>query len=119
MGPKGGGEPKGDLANQIVKDFGSFGAFKAQFSAVTKGVEGSGWGILGWEPTAGKLMVYLSEVHQHNTLRGARPVLINDVWEHAYYLKYQNRRAEYVDTWWNVINWEKIAEFYDKARTVK
>jgi len=105
MSPQGGGEPSGILLEEVVKAFGSFAAFKAQFSAAAVAVEGSGWAILGWNPLFGKLEILQCEKHQDLTQWGIMPILVLDVWEHAYYLKYQNRRAEFVNAWWNIVNW--------------
>ncbi|MEZ5063681.1 MAG: superoxide dismutase [bacterium] len=119
MGPKGGGTPTGDLAKQIDKDFGGFDKFRAHFSQAAATVEGNGWGVLGWHPVAGHLMVLASMNHQNQGVHGLVPVLMLDVWEHAYYLKYQNKRAAYVDAWWNVVNWENVAERFDKATAIQ
>lgn len=116
MGPNGGGEPSGDVADQINADFGSFAAFKAEFTAATVGVKGSGWGALVWNRELGKLMVITAEQHQNLAQWSAVPVLVCDVWEHAYYLKYQNLRASYVNSWWNVVNWSNVAERLGAAR---
>lgn len=115
-GKGGGGTPKGALAQQIDKDFGSFDAFKAQFNAATIAVEGSGWGILGWQPLLGRLVILTAEKHQNLTQWGVVPLLVLDVWEHAYYLKYQNKRAEYVKNFSNIVNWSDVASRFDKAR---
>ena len=119
MGPNGGGTPTGDLAAQINKDFGSFDKFKAHFTAASVQVEGSGWGILGWDPQGEQLMVFEAENHQQFSPRGVRPLLMLDVWEHAYYLHYQNRRADYVNAFWNVVNWENVAQRLNDATTIK
>lgn len=116
MTPGGGGEPSGELAAQIAQDFGGFEAFKAQFNAAANAVEGSGWGLLGWLPAFGKLVILQVEKHQDLTLWGVVPLLIVDVWEHAYYLKYQNRRAEWVSNWWNLVNWPDVARRFAAAR---
>ncbi len=112
----GGGTPQGALAEQINKDFGSFDAFKAQFIAAATGVEGSGWGILAWEPLGKRLVVLMAEKHQNLTEWGATPLLVLDVWEHAYYLKYQNKRGDYVKAFVNIINWADVARRLEKAR---
>ena len=109
-GSGGGGEPTGALADQISRDFGSFAAFKAHFSAAANQVGGSGWALLVWEPLVGQLEVLQSEKHQNLTQWGVRPLLVLDVWEHAYYLKYQNNRGAYVEAWWNVVNWADVAQ---------
>ncbi len=110
MGPGKGGEPQGALRQQIEKDFGSFEAMKKQFSAAAVAVEGSGWAMLVWEPSAGQLEILTAEKHQNLTQWGVVPLLVLDVWEHAYYLKYQNKRAAYVDAFWNVINWDDVGK---------
>jgi superoxide dismutase, Fe-Mn family len=119
MGPKGGGTPKGDLAARIKTDFGSFDKFQAHFSAAATSVEGNGWGVLGWHPMAGHLVVLASMNHQNQGIHGTIPLLMLDVWEHAYYLKYQNKRAAYVKAWWNVVNWENVAQRFDAARAMR
>jgi Fe-Mn family superoxide dismutase len=109
MSPDGGGKPTGELAAKIDKDFGSFDKFKAHFAAASKSVEASGWGILGYHPIADKLMIAQAEKHQNITVQGIVPLLVIDVWEHAYYLKYQNKRGDYVENFFNVINWKDVA----------
>jgi Fe-Mn family superoxide dismutase len=115
-GKGGGGEPTGALAEQIKKDFGSFDAFKKHYSAAAVAVEGSGWAVLAWQPQGKQLVILQSEKHQQLTQWGVVPLLVLDVWEHAYYLKYQNKRAAYVEAWWNVVNWADVAARFDKAR---
>lgn len=115
-GKGGGGAPSGALADQITKDFGSFDAFKAQYIAASTAVEGSGWGILAWQPAGQKLVILTAEKHQNLTQWGAIPLLVLDVWEHAYYLKYQNKRGDYVKAFWNIINWPDVASRLEKAR---
>jgi Fe-Mn family superoxide dismutase len=104
-GKGGGGKPEGELLRQIESDFGSLDGFQKQFSAAAAAVEGSGWAILTLSPLERKLEILTAEKHQDLTLWGAAPILTVDVWEHAYYLKYQNRRADYLAAWWNVVNW--------------
>lgn len=113
----GGGEPSGALRAQIERDFGSFDAFKKQFSAASAKVEGSGWGLLAYRPEDDRLLVLQAENHQKLTVWEAWPVLAVDVWEHAYYLKYQNRRSDFIDAWWNVVNWDQVATNIDTLRT--
>ena len=115
-GNGGGGEPSGSLAEQIKKDFGSFAAFKAQFSVAANAVEGSVWALLVWEPAGGQLEVLQAEKHQNLSQWGVRPLLVLDVWEHAYYLKYQNNRGAYVEAWWNVVNWSDVADRFKTAQ---
>jgi len=110
IGPKAGGKPGGDLEKFINRDFGSFDAFWRQFAAVSKTVQGSGWGVLAWEPFSKRLVILQAEKHQNLTSWGVMPILVCDVWEHAYYLKYQNRRPEYVDNFAKIIDWKKVGE---------
>jgi Fe-Mn family superoxide dismutase len=107
MAPKAGGAPQGDLAKAIDKAFTSFDNFKSEFEKAANGRFGSGW---AWLVKKGSGLAIISTANQDNPLsEGSSPVLGIDVWEHAYYLKYQNRRAEYVTAWWNVVNWEAVA----------
>jgi Fe-Mn family superoxide dismutase len=109
MGPNGGGEPKGKLKEEIEKNFGSFEEFKKLFSETAIKHFGSGWAWL--VITSDKKLKVYSLLNQDNPLmNGDIPIMGLDVWEHAYYLKYQNRRAEYVEAWWHVVNWNKIEE---------
>ena len=112
-------DPSGDLLNQIKKDFGSFDDFKAQFAAAAGGVEGSGWGFLAWQPGGNQLVTLAAENHQKQTQFTTIPILALDVWEHAYYLKYQNKRGEYIDNWWNIVDWENVAENFGRATQYK
>jgi superoxide dismutase, Fe-Mn family len=107
MKPKAGGEPSGVLAEAIVKEFGSFSDFKAKFTEKAMTVFGSGWAFLIKNPE-GKLQLKRHSFQNSPLMQGNTPILGIDVWEHAYYLKYQNRRAEYVENWWNVINWQEV-----------
>jgi superoxide dismutase, Fe-Mn family len=93
----------------LADAFGSFDAFKAQFSAAAAAVEGAGWAILGWQSFGKKLVILQAEKHQNLAQWGITPLLVLDVWEHAYYLKYQNRRADYIKAWWSVVNWDNLA----------
>ncbi|HUW92389.1 MAG TPA: superoxide dismutase [Bacteroidales bacterium] len=118
MGPNAGGQPAGDLLNAINSTFGSFDKFKADFENAAKTQFGSGWAWLAVDKD-GKLFVSQSP-NQDNPLmdiavKKGTPILTLDVWEHAYYLKYQNRRPEYVTNFWNVVNWNKVAELYSEA----
>ena len=116
MIPKGGGEPQGDLATVIKKKFGDFATFKKLFSDTALGRFGSGWAWL--VVSKGELEVYSTANQDNPLMEGKTPVLGLDVWEHAYYLKYQNRRAEYIENWWNVVNWERVDENFVKAKKV-
>lgn len=110
IGPKAGGKPEGNLAELMNRDFGSFEGFWKQFAEVSKTVQGSGWGVLAWEPFSKRLVILQAEKHQNLTSWGAMPLLVCDVWEHAYYLQYQNRRADYVDNFAKIIDWKKVRE---------
>jgi len=110
----GGGEPAGDLGDAIRSTFGSFPEFQAKFGDAAANRFGSGW---AWLSAKGGKLEIASTANQDNPLMdGAKPVLGLDVWEHAYYLKYQNRRPEYVQAWWNVVNWDQAAENFRQAR---
>jgi len=118
MGPNAGGQPEGDLLKAINNTFGSFDRFKAEFENAAKTQFGSGWAWLAVDAD-GKLFVSQTP-NQENPLmdvsaKRGKPILCLDVWEHAYYLKYQNRRPEYVSNFWNVVNWNKVAELYKDA----
>lgn len=119
MGPNGGGKPQGDLASAIDRDFGSFEAFKDEFSKAGATQFGSGWAWLCVQE-GGKLEV-CSSANQDNPLMpgvgcGGYPILGMDVWEHAYYLKYQNQRPAYIDAFFNVINWEEVSKRYAQQK---
>jgi superoxide dismutase, Fe-Mn family len=111
MSPNGGGQPTGDLANAVNSAFGSFDNFKQQFAAAAGGRFGSGWAWLLVAPD-GTLSITSTPNQDSPLMEGKRAVLGIDVWEHAYYLKYQNRRADYVAAWWNVVNWAEVARRY-------
>jgi len=108
LSPQGGGTPDGILIDAINSEFGNFDTFKAQMIAATNSVEGSGWGVLAYQPVFGKLTILQAEKHQNLTQWGAMPLLVIDVWEHAYYLKYMNKRAEYVNKIFDIINWKDV-----------
>jgi Fe-Mn family superoxide dismutase len=115
MGPKAGGEPKGDLKDAIKSTFGGFDAFKEKFSAAGVGRFGSGWAWLSIDST-GKLVVESTPNQDNPYMHGNTPILGMDVWEHAYYLKYQNRRPDYIAAFYNVINWDAVAERFAAAK---
>lgn len=106
--PGSGGVPGNETINQIVKYFGNFYAWKNQFLKACEKVEGSGWGILVWQPAWRRLEIIQLEKHQNGTQIGGIPILVCDVWEHAYYLDYQNKRNDYLEYWWNLINWYEV-----------
>ena len=113
MSPDGGGEPEGDLASAIDEAFGSFDEFKEKFEAAGVAQFGSGW---VWHVVDGEKLAIVTTANQDNPITdGKTPLVGNDVWEHAYYVKYRNRRPEYLEAWWNVVDWSKVAERYDDA----
>jgi Fe-Mn family superoxide dismutase len=115
MAPAGQEGPDGELKQRIDLDFGSVESFKKQFSAAAAAVEGSGWAILGWNPYFQKLEILQAEKHQNLTQWGILPILVLDLWEHAYYIKYQNRRGEFIAAWWNIVNWQEAARRFAQA----
>jgi superoxide dismutase, Fe-Mn family len=119
LSPDGGDKPDGDLASAIDEHFGSFDAFKAQLTQVTTTVQGSGWGVLAWEPLGGRLLIEQVYDHQSNIGQGSVPLLVFDVWEHAFYLQYKNVKADYVAALWNIVNWADAAGRLQKARSLK
>jgi Fe-Mn family superoxide dismutase len=114
MSPDGGGQPSGELGDAITSAFGSFDAFKEQFEANGVGQFGSGWTWLVLD--GGELKLTKTANQDSPVLEGQTPLLGNDVWEHAYYLKYQNQRPAYLKAWWNTVNWDKVAERYAATR---
>jgi Fe-Mn family superoxide dismutase len=119
MSPEGGGKPSGALLKEINKYFGSFERFKNHFTEAAKQVEGVGWAILVWSPRARRLEILQSERHMLLTQWDTIPLLVLDVWEHAYYLQYKNNRGDYVKSWWNVVNWKDVEDRYLKASELK
>ena len=115
MSPNGGGEPTGALADAIRSAFGDFNGFKEKFSTAAKGRFGSGWSwlVVG---DGGAVQVVDTANQDSPLMNGLTPILGLDVWEHAYYLKYQNRPPDYVEAWWNVVNWDEVARRYEQAR---
>ncbi len=118
MTPKGGGEPKGELAEAIKKDFGGFASLKRQLTAAASTIMGSGWGALVWEPLAGRLLTTQIYDHQSNLAQAGVPLLVLDAWEHAYYLQYQNRKTDFFEAVWNVWNWKDVAERFAAVRSL-
>ncbi len=113
MSPDGGGEPEGDLADAISEKFGSFDDFKEEFKNAGVGQFGSGW---AWLVHDGSALAVVSTPNQDTPVsEGKTPIVGCDVWEHAYYLKYQNKRPDYIEAWWNVVNWAKAGEHFESA----
>lgn len=116
LSPNGGGEPSGELADAINSTFGSFDSFKEQFAKAAATRFGSGWAWLGFDDK-GKLHIGSTANQDSPIMMGHKPILGLDVWEHAYYLNYQNRRPDYISAFWNVVNWDQVAENYAKWKT--
>jgi superoxide dismutase, Fe-Mn family len=114
MGPNCGGEPSGSIGDAIKQSFGDFNGFKEKFAAAATTRFGSGWAWIAVK--AGKLELFSSANQDSPYMTGHTPVLGLDVWEHAYYLNYQNRRPDYINAWWNVVNWKKVDELYQAAK---
>ena len=117
LSPDGGGRPDGELAQAIERELGGFEAFQAQLTNATNLVQGSGWGVLALEPVSKRLIVEQVYDHQGNVAQASVPLLVIDSWEHAYYLQYQNRKPEFVQAVWKLVNWEDVAARYAAAKT--
>ena len=115
--PDAGERPTGDLSSAIDEHFGSFDGFKNQLTQATTTVQGSGWGVLAWEPLGQRLLVEQVYDHHGNVGNGSVPLLVLDAWEHAYYLQYKNVRADYVAALWNIVHWDDVAERFAGARS--
>ncbi|MDT5147976.1 MAG: superoxide dismutase, Fe-Mn family [Mycobacterium sp.] len=115
LSPNGGDKPTGDLAAAIDDAFGSFDKFRAQFSAVANGIQGSGWAVLAYDSLGDRLLTFQVYDHQANFPLGAVPLLLIDMWEHAFYLQYKNVKADYVKAFWNVVNWTDVQARYASA----
>jgi superoxide dismutase, Fe-Mn family len=116
LAPKAGGKPSGELAQALEQHFGSFEHFKQQLTATATSIMGSGWAALLWDTLSAQLIVTQIHDHQSSTIQGAVPILVLDVWEHAYYLQYQNAKAKYLEAIWNVWNWNDVAARLAAAR---
>jgi Fe-Mn family superoxide dismutase len=115
MMPKGGGEPRGEFASAIQKDFGEFKRFRKQLTEVASTIMGSGWAALVWEPIGKRLLITQIYDHQSNLAQAGVPLMVIDAWEHAYYLQYENRKAEFFEAVWKLWNWQDIAARYAAA----
>ncbi|QNG20876.1 superoxide dismutase [Rhodococcus triatomae] len=117
LSPNGGGSPEGELGAAINDQFGSFDKFQAHFTAVALTLQGSGWAVLGYD-TIGQRLVIEQLTDQHGNISAAIiPVVLLDMWEHAFYLDYQNVKPDYVKAWWNIVNWEDAGQRFDRARS--
>lgn len=117
LSPDGGDKPEGELAAAIEDAFGSFDAFRAQFTAAAMGLQGSGWAFLAYEPIGGNLLIEQLYDQQGNVAVGTTPLLMLDMWEHAFYLDYVNVKADYVKAFWNIVNWADVAQRFEAARS--
>jgi Fe-Mn family superoxide dismutase len=116
LSPEGGGEPTGEIGSAIDEHFGSFEKFKAHFTAVAAGVQGSGWAILAWDSIGQKLVIVQLYDQQGNITLGLTPIVLLDCWEHAYYLDYLNVRPDYIKAWWNLVNWSDAEQRLQRAK---
>jgi Fe-Mn family superoxide dismutase len=116
MSPDGGDKPTGELASAIDEFFGSFDKFRAQFTAAALGIQGSGWSILAWDSLGQRLIIEQLYDHQNNLATASVPLLMLDMWEHAFYLDYRNVKADYVKAFWNIVNWENVQRRFVAAR---
>jgi len=119
LSPDGGGKPGGELAAAIDEHFGSFDAFKAQLTSATTTVQGSGWGVLAWEPLGKRLYVEQVYDHQGNVGQSGVNLLVFDAWEHAFYLQYLNVKADYVKALWDIVNWDDVARRFASGQKVE
>ncbi|GHE29666.1 superoxide dismutase [Fe-Zn] 1 [Streptosporangium violaceochromogenes] len=119
LSPDGGDRPDGELGDAIVEHFGSFEAFQKQLTTATSTVQGSGWGILAWEPLGRRLVVEQVYDHHGNVGMNTTPLLVFDAWEHAYYLQYRNVRPDYVERLWSLVNWSDVARRLSTATSTK
>ena len=117
MSPDGGGRPDGELSAALDEYFGTFDAFQKHFNENAKAVQGSGWSILVWDLLGKRLNIAQLYDQQGNLPAGQVPLLQLDMWEHAYYLQYKNVKADYVDAWWNVVNWTDVTDRFNRAKT--
>jgi superoxide dismutase, Fe-Mn family len=116
LSPDGGDKPGGNLASAIDEHFGSFDAFQAQLTQATTTIQGSGWGVLAWEPLGQRLLVEQVYDHQGNVGNGSVPLLVFDAWEHAFYLQYKNVKADFVSALWKIVNWDDVGGRFAQAQ---
>ncbi|ALX49640.1 superoxide dismutase [Lentibacillus amyloliquefaciens] len=119
MSPNGGGKPDGAIAKEIKRTFGDFNQFKEHFSKAAENVQAVGWALLVWSPRSHRTEILQAEKHQNLTQQDVIPLLVLDVWEHAYYLQYHNNRKDYIDAWWNVVCWDSVNRRFNEAIKVK
>ncbi len=116
LSPEGGDKPEGQLASAVEEFFGSFDALRAQFTAAALGIQGSGWAILAWDSLGQKLIIEQLYDHQGNLAAATVPLLLLDMWEHAFYLQYQNVKADYVKAFWDIVDWADVADRFERAQ---
>ena len=116
LSPDGGDKPDGELAAAIDEHFGSFDGLRAQLNAVSGTIQGSGWGVLAWDPVGQRLVTQQLKDHHSNLSIATTPLLVFDTWEHAYYLQYKNVKTDYLDRLWNIVNCADVAQRFDDAR---
>ena len=119
LSAEGGGLPNGDLAKAIDAHFGSFKSFKAQLTAAAQSLQGSGWGALSWEPLGKRLLVEQVFDHQGNVGSSTLPILVIDMWEHAYYLQYLHRKAAWIGSFWELVDWADVAQRFVRVRATE
>ena len=119
LSPDGGDQPDGDLGDAVKEHFGSFDGFKKRLSTATASVQGSGWGVLAYEPLSERLIIEQLYDHHGNVGLGSTPLLVFDAWEHAYYLQYKNVRPDYVSKLWDLVNWADVAQRFANAKAAK
>ncbi|MQA61851.1 MAG: superoxide dismutase [Actinophytocola sp.] len=115
LSPEGGDKPTGELASAIDESFGSFDKFQAHYNAVATTIQGNGWAALSWDPLAKKLIIQQLRDHHNNMALPTVPILMTDMWEHAFYLQYKNVKPDYAKALWNVYNWAEISKRFDNA----
>jgi Fe-Mn family superoxide dismutase len=117
LSPDGGDKPTGELAAALDENFGSFDAFRAHFEATALGIQGSGWSVLAWDTLGQRPLIFQLFDQQGNVPVGIVPLVMLDMWEHAFYLQYLNVKADYVKAWWNVVNWADATRRFETARS--
>ncbi|WP_424446654.1 superoxide dismutase [Paenibacillus xerothermodurans] len=117
MGPQGGGEATGTIAADITSSFGSFEVFQSLFTAAANSVEGAGWVVMAWSPLNNQLEIVHADKNNHLSAWPVIPLLVLDMWEHAYYLQYKNNRRDYIDAWWHTVDWQQVNERLSQARS--
>ena len=118
LSPRGGGEPEGALADAVLESFGSFSGLKSQLEQAALNIQGSGWGTMSWEPVGRRLVVEQVYDHQGNIGNGTVPLLVLDMWEHAYYLQYLTEKKDWVAAFWKMVNWNDVAERYKSVSSL-